>query len=148
MTTTQQPPTREQALRTARLIWLALLIGQLVFLVVVLIVKRPVATTSSAGIAPHDLLFYVSIALLVGGVSAGWFLRQKLFATREADGSLAPSKYVTGTIIFLALCEGPALLSLVSVLLAGMMFPYLLPAVVAMVIQGMSYPSGSELGLG
>lgn len=132
------------AVRSARIIWAALLAGQVLFLVVVLVLMpKP---------APQDqelpkLLALVAGVLVISGIPVGMMLRKKMWDAGRVDGVLQPSSYISGHVLFLALCEGPSLLALVSVLLAGSVFPFVLPSLVAMAVQIANYPTGEPLGV-
>lgn len=136
-------PTPQSVVRTARLVWAALLAGQMVFLVVVLVVMGKPGPDAQQDVP--KLLAMVSGVLLVSGIPIGSMLRKKTWDSGRVEGKLKPSAYVAGHVLFLAVCEGPALLSLVSVLLAGSVFPFVLPALVAMAVQLANYPTEAPL---
>jgi len=149
-----EPPTSNQdlsttstrgALATLRIIWAALLVGELVFLGVIFFLLRGANPPAPGPADVTRMLFFASIVFLAGGVVVGFVLRSRLYNPRQADGSVAPGKYVTGNIIFLALCEGPAFFGLVVCMLSGHFLPAVAVPAVAMAIQLLNFPTGAPL---
>jgi hypothetical protein len=132
-------------LATLRIIWAAMLVGELVFLGVIFFLLRGGNAPPPAQAESTRMLFFISIFFLAGGVVAGFVLRSRLYNPRQADGSVAPGRYVTGNIIFLALCEGPAFFGLVVCMLSGHFLPAVAVPAVGMAIQLLNFPTGTPL---
>src|SRR5437016_5611719 len=100
-----QPTTPAGRLMALRIVWAALLIGQVMFLVVILAAIRPAWTAPppEAGAASRtDGLLYASIGMLVACAVGGFVLRMIVFNSgRDEQGLVRPSSYAVGTIIFL-----------------------------------------------
>lgn len=137
-------PTPQQALSTLRMIWLSLLMGQVIFLVVVIFLIQKPGTPVDPQVT--RLLFILSLAGLLSLVPLGYLLRIKAYdRARESDGSVSPQSYLTGNIILLAMAEGPALLSIVGILLSRELSPFILVTVLAIAVQAINFPTGAPL---
>src|SRR6478735_2264455 len=93
-------------LATLRIIWFALLMGQLIFLGVIFFVIWPHQNPRQR---PSDdtmrIFLYVTGAMLVGAIPLGYFLRSALYGARNSDGSIHPGRYASGNIILWAMSE-------------------------------------------
>jgi len=84
--------------------------------------------------------------MLAGCALIGFFLRMILFQrNRDEQGLIRASTYATGTIIFLAMLEGAAFLGLVNLMLSRALWPHMIPPAIAMAIQLVSFPIGTEV---
>lgn len=135
---------RRMTLLRIRLVWGALIAGQVMFAVAVIVitqltgglnVEREVVTT----------LFYVTVALGAVMLPAGYVVRMQAYkAGWKADG-VAPAQYFAGNLILLAMAEGVALFSLVVALLAGSLVPWALMALAALLVQTLNFPNGQAM---
>jgi hypothetical protein len=148
--TTPDPTNADRSrLTTLRIIWAALLMGQLMFLGVIMLVlwkRDPAAPRPDQRML--DILFYVSVALLLTAVPVGWFLRGHIFrAARERDGrsGVPGPAYVTGNIVFWAMCEGVSFLGLVGAMLNNGPWPHLVVPIIAMAVQAITFPTGAAM---
>jgi hypothetical protein len=91
------------------------------------------------------VLFAISAALLVSLVPAGFFLRRRIMGGNGGSQEVTPGSFLSGTIVFLALCEAASLASIVAALLRGSLIPAALPAFISMAVQLMNFPRGEEL---
>jgi hypothetical protein len=140
------PPSPQQALSSARMIWMSLLLGQILFLVVVIFLIQQPGTPGDAHVT--RLLFILSLAGLLSLVPLGYLMRIKTYDRgRGADGAVTPQSYLTGNILLLAMAEGPALLSIVGMLLSRDVSPFILVTVLALAVQAINFPTGSPLRL-
>jgi hypothetical protein len=141
------PNSPRGSLVTLRIIWAALLLGQLTFLgIVVWLIRQPGAR---APVSPdlRRTLFILCAAWLVMAVPVGYFIRLKMFEKdRRPDGSVAPASYASGNIIFWALCEGVSLFAIVGILLAREMAPFIYITLIAVAVQAINFPTGAPLG--
>ena len=139
---TEQPPSPSPAaqLRTLRIIWAALLIGPVIFLVV--------ATTVGAEREPRDqtILFYVAAAMLVVITPVAHVLRSQVYARgRQPDGTVAAGAYATANIIFWAMFEGVSTFSIVGAMLNGGRGPHLYVTAVALAMHIVNFPTGRPM---
>lgn len=133
-------PTPAQALRTTRLLWAALLAGQVLFLVVILTLR---ASQQAVENESASIVAYVAIAMLLGVAPIAFIIRNALYGTRDHRGTVPPQRYITANIVFLALFEGASFLGLVAFMLGEPLG--LIAAGLAMAIQALSFPTGSVL---
>ena len=134
-------------LLTARIIWAALLLGELGFLLVILLVvwrQRPGAAPLRIG-DNALLLFYGACAMLCVCAVAGFFVRAMIFQQARDEDGIRAGAYLSGTIVFLAMLEGAAFFGLVNLMLSRTAWPHILPPAIAMLIQLLSFPSGGNL---
>ncbi len=139
-----QTPTPAQALLTTRILWAALLAGQLVFLAVIAVMM------SQGSLKPVEpqltmTLFAVALGAIILAIPLGYFLRGQIYKKHWRENIVEPRGYVTGNLVLLALCEGPAMLALVACLLSASFWPALLPALLAMGIQILNFPHGQPM---
>jgi hypothetical protein len=140
-------PTPEQSLRTLRIIWAALLLGQVVFLVIVMWLIRQPAERSTITPELRRTLFILAAAWLVLAVPIGYLIRWKTYEKgRAPDGSVSPGGYATGNIILLALCEGVSLFAIVGILLSRQVTPFMYITLLAIAVQAVNFPTGGPLG--
>jgi hypothetical protein len=121
-----QSPQTVGRLTSLRIIWGAMLMGQLMFLGVIFAVFHPAWTAPPAsGNQPPDMLFYCSVGLLVMCVIGAFAIRAVVFnANRDEQGLIKPQGYVTGTIIYMPMLEGAAFFGLVRHPAQGALAPH------------------------
>jgi hypothetical protein len=137
-----QTPGNPPQLMPLRVIWFALIMGQVMFAIVVLTV---LAHPNSKPLDP--VLLYVDIALLAACIPVAFIVRAIIYrGGRNPDGTIAVGAYATGNIIFWAMCEGSAFFSLVCTMLGGGRpgTPLLL-AGIALAVQIANFPTGRPL---
>src|SRR5437773_10245860 len=141
------PQTSSNPLGVARVIWGALLLGEIIFLIVIVKVMWPQQTGRAPVIGPWPLfLFYIALALLLVLTPVAFFMRMMIFQRgRDERNLLRPQAYVTGTILFLALLEGAAFFGLVNLMLSRTIWPHAIVPGVAMILQALSFPVGSDV---
>jgi len=88
------------AVRTSRIIWAALLLGQVTFGAVVL--AMPVTVAADPAMVRH--LVYVAVASMAAVLPIAMFLRPRLL--RYRGGQITPRSYNTAQVVYLAMCEG------------------------------------------
>jgi hypothetical protein len=136
-----QQPTPAGTLLVTRIIWAALLMGQVIFLVIVL--------TIGPGFAEPDpelmqILLYVLFAMLVTMVPIAYVVRGVIYNKGRRDG-VQPQAYATGNILFLAMCEGVGFAGLTFALLNRGGGPHLIVALIAMAVQVINFPTGRAM---
>ena len=143
---TKPTASPEQSVRTLRIIWAALLLGQLVFLVIVMWLIRQPADRATITPELRRTLFIIAAAWLVMAVPLGYFIRLKTYEKgRGSDGAVAPGSYATGNIILFALCEGVSLLAIVGILLSRQVTPFVYITLLAVAVQAVNFPTGAPL---
>jgi len=129
-----------QTLAGLRLIWAGMLIGQIMFLGVIAFVS----------VGPGDpellqLLQYIGLGFMVVALFAGHVLRNQVYKRHWQGHAVSPQGYATGNILLFALWEGVSLLALVTALLAGAFWPYIIPSAVAGVMFLINWPDGKPM---
>lgn len=142
--------TAGQLFNALRIIFIALVGGQVLFLAVVLYLRSNGFEAESPELTRS--FQYIVLILGVTMISASHFLYRLQIARgrRESDIVARLGSYYTGTIIRSAMHEGVTLLSLIAVLLTGEMF-FIWCAVVVLALLVVTFPSKeraiAELGL-
>ena len=138
--------TRAARLRVLRIIWAALLMGQLMFLAVIMLVIWP-NDPDREPLPPEQRNVFLIVlgVMLLGMLPASYLIRRSLYGQPTGDGGIAPERYATGNIIFWAMSEGVGLFALVCMLLDRKPWPFLAIALVAMANQAINFPTGGPL---
>jgi hypothetical protein len=138
-TTAPNGMTREKALRQARLVALALLAGQVIFLglAATLVASGAVAPGPAELSQPLAAACVVVFAVLV---PLAFILRRRLGEPQEQGGAPAPANLLKAHIVFFALCETVTLLCLVSTLVHGALVPGAVLALLSMGVQATNVP--------
>lgn len=123
---------------TLRIIWLALLLGPLIFLFVVLSLGEDRPTNPETA----RLLFYLSGGLLLLELPVAFVLRSVIYGP---DRPVPPGRYFTGNVIFLSMIEGAALFGGVSAMFSPELWPNLAVPVVALAINALNFPTGAAM---
>ena len=140
------PNSPRGSLVTLRIIWAALLLGQLIFLAIVVWLIRQPGERPPVSPDLRRTLFILCAAWLVMAVPVGYFIRWKMYEkARRPDGAVAAGGYVTGNIILLALCEGVSLFAIVGILLTRELTPFIYITVIAVAVQAVNVPTGGPL---
>ena len=133
----------KQRLTVLRIIWFALLMGQVVFAAVVLFILPPQRQQNPDMLR---LMFWILLAMLLVMVPVGLIVRRIIYrGGMDESGAVSPQAYATGTIVFLAMCEGVGFFGLVCTMLNGGPGPHLVVALTAMAIQLVSFPTGAPM---
>jgi hypothetical protein len=138
----QFPDDPKAALRTIRLLWAAMLVGQILFMIVIAVmhIQRDGETSQIS-----KLLGYVGFGMLPVMTAVGYFIRNQTYKANWREDVITPQGYGGGNLILLAMLEGVALLSLVATLLHGSFGLPFVPAMIAMAIQVINYPNGRAM---
>lgn len=137
------PTTPEQALHSARVMWMALLAGPVLFLIVV-ISTDAAKLNGSKDVA--DLLLYINLGMLAIQLVVGFVVRASFYRKSMTDeGLVSPQGYVGGNMVLWAMCEGAALFSVVICMLAGVFVPYVIPMVIASAVHVATFPTGAAM---
>ena len=136
------PPRR--ALMMIRIIWFALIFGQIAFLGVLALIILP--NQRGPRPQPMPILVWVNVGMLVTIVPAMFVIRAAIFRRGEVAGSgIRASAYSTGNIVFWAACEGVSMFGLVIAMINGSLWPTLVIVVIALSLQAITFPVGGQL---
>ena len=139
-----QPDNDQGRLMTMRIIWAALLMGQVIFISVIFYVIWPSANpTNRLSGQARTMLVYAATAMLLTAIPIGYFLRAIAYRNRGIDGKIAWPSYFTGNILLYALSEGVSLAALVFMMLDQQPWPFLAISIVAMANQAINFPTGN-----
>ena len=128
-----------------RVIWAALIMGQLLFAGVIGFAPLEIHAQSAE---LQKTLQIVAISMLVVLVPLGMLMRLLIFrgGTDPATGAVSMGAYTTGTIVFLAMCEGVGFMGLLGLMLSSAKSkPHLMVALTVLLIQLASFPTGKPL---
>ena len=132
----------QQQLLPLRIIWGALLMGQVTYLALVMLAlgkNMPAPDPAST-----QLFLYIAVGMLAVLVPMAFVVRAAVYRSGRSDeGLLAPAQYATGNIIFWAMCEGVGLAAITFGLLNQGGGPVLVVAAVAIAVQVVNFPTGS-----
>jgi uncharacterized integral membrane protein len=144
MADSNQLQTPEKALATLRILWAAMVMGVVIFTVVAT-VAGPLQPSSGPQDALPSLLFYISLVMMATGVAMGIFLRGQIYKRGWEGLAVKPGAYFSGTLIALALIEGPALFGGVSLMLADRIFPYIISPLLGIALMLLCFPTGKPM---
>ena len=146
MDPTNQPQlSREGRLLTARIIWGAMLMGELIFMAVIMLVIWPDSSPEQRmSDEMRGIFVSVGLAMLLSAVAMGYIVRSRI-AVPGPDGLIEGGRYFTGNLILWAACEGAAMFGLVAMLLDQKLWPFLGIVIVAMAVQAINFPTGSGM---
>jgi len=135
--------TRDKALRQARLVALALLAGQVIFLAVAALL----VATGAIAPGPAELsqpLAAACIVVFAVLVPLAFILRRRLFEPRDPGATPEPANLLKAHIVFFALCETVTLLCLVATLVHGALVPGAILALLSMGVQATNVPRAED----
>jgi F0F1-type ATP synthase membrane subunit c/vacuolar-type H+-ATPase subunit K len=139
----QNQPSLDARLRVLRIIWAALLMGQVIFIAVIVWFVWPGQTPGQQMTAElRQIFLYVGIAMLAGAIPVGYIVRRMVYRPAP-DGTVTAGNYASGNILLWAMSEGVSFFALVAMLLDGKPWPFLAIALVAMANQVISFPTGN-----
>jgi F0F1-type ATP synthase membrane subunit c/vacuolar-type H+-ATPase subunit K len=132
----------EQSLKMTRIIWAAMLLGQVTFLMVALAIG-----SSFAGSDPQSgpLLLYLATGMLVVAVPTAYIIRSVIYRARASGSVVSPQQYFTANLVFLAMLEGVGLFAIVGLLISGDVGLHLLVVAAALGLQALNFPTGSAM---
>lgn len=116
-----------KALVGQRIIWMAMIMGQLSFLFVIVFAVWPSGFNGDPKLA--QLVFPVAVGYSAIAICVGWLLRRLIFK-RSPDGTVQLRRFVTGNIILWSCCESAGLFGLVTMMLSKKLWPpVIIPAI-------------------
>ncbi|MFA9477699.1 hypothetical protein ACERK3_05255 [Phycisphaerales bacterium AB-hyl4] len=139
--------TKEQrgALMNLRIIWAALLLGQLTVGAVLLGVKLTAGDELAPAGGADWLFVLMAVAVLVVLAPTAYFARNQFYKAKWQGDAVAPSGYVNGNIVLLAMLEGAGVTALVMMFISDRPLLPGLVAVVAILLQAVNFPTGEPM---
>lgn len=130
----------QNRLMVLRIIWGALLMGQVVFMFIAL-------TAGGQGQSGTDvkLLERICAGMFVVIVPTAFVVRKIMYRVNSPEGNLTMAGYSTGNIVFWAMCEGVSFFGLVITFLSGKPGLAFAIAVAAMIVQIVNFPTGGPV---
>ena len=135
----------ETTLKTLRIIWGALIWGQIVIGGVMWFIGSDDSTESAATESSWPILTVASLALLAICVPMAYFLRNQVYKSHWQSEAVTPAGYLKANMLFAMLLDAPAVLSAISTLFAGEAFPHLVPLITAVAIMLINFPHGRPM---
>ena len=139
------PTDPAQALKTMIVLWFALISGQVMFFVVIVFLKNTGGGPASTSSDLPDLLHVISWIALAMAAPIGYFVRNQTYKANWQDEVVTPGGYITGNLLLLAMLEGAGMLALVGTFLADSLWPNALPALFAVLVQVINFPTGKPM---
>ena len=98
------PVTSKRMLLTTRVLWFALIAGQVASVMfVTTLLSRGMATPVSEDAA--KMFLYTSWAMVVAAVPLGYFLRMQSYKKHWQANVITPQGYLVGNLLLWSLCE-------------------------------------------
>lgn len=134
--------TPTAAVTSLRIIWGALIVGQVFLAGIVGTLAKPDE--------PWDAeigrwLLYLSAGLVLLLAPLGYFVRNQTYKAGWRGDVITPGAYVRGNVALFAMMEGAAMVAMISALFSGDLLPSLLIAAAALVVQLINFPTGKPL---
>ena len=131
---------RRGTLIIVRIVWFALLVGQLGFGAVVYYQVRSGEAGDQSQLSGQMLA--IASGILVGAVGLGYFARNQSYKKHWQGNCVSPPGFFQGNLILLALLEMSSFVTLVFVMMTGQLFPMILPAMASLAVQCANFPNG------
>lgn len=132
-----------RALLVTRIIWFALLSGQVLFLAIIVVLWNVGSIKADLQLA--SVLGMCAVGVLFSAVTVGLFVRNQIYKRYWVGEVVTPAGYVQGNIVFLAMCEGASFLGLIAVLFRGTFGLELIVPLLALVVQVVNFPNGKAM---
>jgi hypothetical protein len=136
------PSTPKAALLTNRVIWAALILGQVFFMVVMGVIF---SQGKDAPTRPEPILIIVNAAVLAAFFLVALFARVMIFQKARRGQMPAAQAFSTGNIIVLAACEAGSFFGLVICLMNHAFGPSMWVVAVALALQVVNFPRKAVL---
>ena len=130
-------PVPPAVVLSSRIIWAALVMGQLVFAVVIIVLRNQGAIRQNN--LPIAVLAAVDMLALLMGIAAALIV-PRLLIDPDADDQTLRGKYVSAMIVPMAILEGASFAGLVFVLLTGQWWPLGVVPAVSLLVQFSLFP--------
>jgi hypothetical protein len=140
MNPTQNP---QDALKATRLVWLALMLGQ-VIMAVAFVAIRPSVPGSGAADTPWLLPWLPLVAVPVA-IGIGLFMRSQIFKANWRGNVITPEGYIKAHLLAGAIIEAPSLLGLALMVVHQDLLLGLLPTAIALAVMAGMFPNGKPM---
>lgn len=134
--------TPAKALLNTRIIWGALLMGQLAFMAFVIFYCLQ---NSDAKLEEARLIYAIGTGVCLVIVIMSSFIRMQIYKQHWVENAVTPKGYVTGNIMSLGMIEGANMLSLVLIFLGGKLDATFALPVALLGVFAMSFPNGKAM---
>lgn len=135
---------QKRALMNMRIIWMALVMGQVLFLLILVLLILP----SQHVVHPQPILAMVAFIFMAAAIPGAFVARTMIFRRTGADGRLAPATYFTGSIIFWAGCEGVTFFALIVAMINGNLWPTIIVAAIGLALCALTFPMANRISDG
>ena len=132
------PTDPQRAIFTMRMIWAALTLGQAIFFGIALMNRGVMGGGAQLAMMP-----YIALGMAVAVIPVGFSLRRMHIEKGKREGNPIQG-LATGTILFLACCEGPSFFGSVCIMLTGDLVAAWVPAV-ATALMLIAFPRPEQL---
>jgi len=143
--TRQTRPDVAGTVLTLRILWAALLMGQVVFFTAVLMVLMRGSGAPAVGAKVIEMMLMICTVMLIAALVGGYHLRMQIYKAYWQADAVTPRGYFVGNLLLLAMLEGVSMFGLVIVLLGGALLPAIGPSVVAVASQLVNFPTGRAM---
>jgi heme/copper-type cytochrome/quinol oxidase subunit 4 len=126
-----------RALAAMRIMWLALLLGPILFMMVIILAILPHAQPPKN---PVPAWKWVSFAVLLSVVPVAFVIRMFMHRGGRTEVGVRARAYAGGNIIFWAACEGCAILGLIVAMLNVSLWPTIVVTAIALSFQALTFP--------
>ena len=134
--------TPKKTLMTMRIIWFALLMGPISFLILLAVLVLPHHVQTNP---PQPVLVWVNLVMLATVVPVTFFIRNLIFRRSQSQDGIKAAAYSAGNIVFWAGCEGVAFFGLVIALINGSLWPTIVIVAIALVPQLLTFPVAGNI---
>ncbi len=140
---TQHTANPQRTLWVLRIVWFALIAGQLGFGFVAYMAAQQGQTDAQTQLSFQMLV--IAVGMLIGAVGMGYFIRNQVYKRCWQTHAVTPQGFFMGNLLLFALLDGVSLLTFVFVMMSGQLFPMILPAVASLAVQCANFPSGTPM---
>ncbi len=127
-----------RAMLRLRITWFAIILAQAVFFAVALLER------GRLGVSNTPALPYLALAMAAAAIPVGALIRR--FSLRKGIAEGKPFQgLATGTIRFVAFCEGPSFCASMCILMTGDLMPVMWVPIVATVLMLIVFPRWEQL---
>lgn len=133
----------DKTLTTLRILWAALLGGQVMFMAILTVL------VGIGEVTPHpdfpDIVFPIACVFALLAIVASHVVRMQIYKMNWVADAVTPRGYLTGALVHLAILEGASFFAIVIALAVGRLFPYLIPSFVLLAVQVLNFPHGRPM---
>ena len=139
----ERPPLEpEKTLLILRIIWGAMLMGQLILMAVVVLLNQSKEAVPFENIKS---MYVVAVGFAMFSVMAGSFVRMQVYKKHWQKDRVMPQGYMVGQLVSLACIEGACFFALVVVLLHQTISATMVLPVVLLAVFVLNFPNGKPM---